>query len=179
MFEEIGDLWGVGTTMHSMCRLRTLYDHYEDAGDLFERTLEAVERVGDDLGISLALVNLATASMAAGDVEATRAVIRRLVDHMSSTGITYAGDGLLDLLAWIESADGEYERAVELLASADRLREQLGTPLWPPARKKRESFMEELRTAMGDEAFDAAYERGTTLDPGGVRETARRVAAMA
>jgi len=179
LFEEIDDLWGVGTTMHSMCRLRTIYDHYEDAGDLFERTLEAVERIGDDLGISLALVNLANANLDAGDVEATRAVVRRLLEHMSSTGITYAGGGLIDVLAWIAFKEGDCEQAVELVAAADRLREELGTPLWPTVFTKRARFGEELRAAVGDEAFEAAYERGRTLDPADVRENARRLSSGA
>jgi hypothetical protein len=138
-----------------------------------------VERIGDDLGISLALVNLANANLDAGDVEATRAVVRRLLEHMSSTGITYAGDGLIDVLAWIAFKGGDCEQAVELVAAADRLREELGTPLWPTVFTKRARFGEELRAAVGDEAFEAAYERGRTLDPADVRENARRLSSGA
>jgi hypothetical protein len=41
-------------------------------------------------------------------------------------------DGPLETLAQLEHADGEDERAVELLSAADSLRARLHTPLWPP-----------------------------------------------
>jgi hypothetical protein len=49
-----------------MGRLRVVYGDYADAGDLFERTIIAVERAGDDLGVALALTNVA-ARLTAGD----------------------------------------------------------------------------------------------------------------
>ena len=179
MFEELDDLWGVGTTMHAMCRLRTVFDHYEGAGDLFERTLATVERVGDDLGVALALVNLAHAHLAAGELDATRAVIRRLLEHMASAGITYASDDLFDILARIELAEGEPLQAVELVAAAQNLREQHHTPLWPAALARHKVFLDELRASVGVEAFDEAYARGWALDLVEVRETARRLTSDA
>jgi tetratricopeptide (TPR) repeat protein len=161
LFEELGDLWGVGSTLHAICRLRTVFDDYEGAGDIFERGLAAVEEIGDDIGIALSLVNLANARLAAGRYDEARAAVGRLLGHMHSAGITYAGDDLLELLARIEHVDGANERAVELLAAADSLRSRLNTGLWPPQLARHEAFVTELRAALGDGPFEAAYERGS------------------
>ena len=174
-FEELGDLWGVGTTLHAICRLRTVYDDYEGAGDVFERALSAVEQIGDDLGIALSLVNLANALLAERRYDEARRVIARILGHMHSAGITYAGDDLLEILARMEHVDGADERAVELLAAADSLRARLGTPLWPPVLARHEAFAAELRSELGDEGFEAAYERGRSQDAAQVQEAAMRL----
>ena len=179
IFEDLGDLWGIGTTMHAMTRLRTVFGDYTDAGDLFERGVDAVERSGDDFGIALALINLANARLAGGDIDAARSVIGRVLDHMGSTGITYASDDLLDILGRITYAEGDRERATELLAAADRLREQLGTVLWPPVVERRAYLIEELRNTLGGEQFEAAYARGRKLDVPDVQRRAAHPAGAA
>jgi predicted ATPase len=171
-FEELDDLWGVGTALHSMGRLRVVYDRYEGAGELFERALAAVERVGDELGITLALENLAMARLAAGDLAAARATMDRVLEHRRSAGITYAGDDALDILARVEHAEGRDERAIALLAAADALRRRLHTPLWPPALERHERLLAELRETVGDAAFEAAYARGEALDVADAQELA-------
>ena len=174
-FEGLDDLWGIGTTLHAMTRLRVVFDHYEGAGDLFDRAVAAVERVGDDLGIALASGNLAMARLAAGDVAGARTVMDRVLEHRRSTGIAYAGDDALDILARIEHAEGEHERAIALLAAAEILRDRLHTPLWPLVRERQEQLLAELRQIVGDEAFEVAYTRGATVEVDDVQEIALRL----
>jgi hypothetical protein len=174
-FESADDLWGIGTTLHAMARLRVVFNHYDGARDLFERAVTAVELVGDDLGIALASGDLAMAKLAAGDVTAARAVMDRLLEHRHSTGIAYAGDDTLDILARVEHAEGEHERAIALLAAAEVLRERLHTPLWPLALERQERLLAELREIVGDAAFEAAYTRGATVDADDVQEIVLRL----
>jgi predicted ATPase len=175
-FEELDDLWGIATTLRAMCWLRMVYDRYEDAGDLFERALATVERLGDEFGIALALGNLAMARLADGDVAAARTAICRALERRRSEGITYASDEILDILARIEHAEGEHEPAIALFGAADSLRERLHTPLWAPALERHERLLAELRAAVGSAAFEAAYARGATLDADDAQEIALRLA---
>jgi predicted ATPase len=172
-FEELDDLWGVGTALHSMGRLRVVYDRYDGAGDLFVRAVSAVERVGDELGVALALENLTMAQLAAGDIAAARATMNRVLEHRRSAGITYAGDDALDVLARVEHAEGHAERAITLLAAAEVLRLRLHTPLWPPALERHERLLAELQEIVGEPAFDAAYARGAGLDVAEAQELAQ------
>jgi hypothetical protein len=162
-----------------MARLRVIFDHYEGAGDLFERAVEAVGKVGDDFGIALASHNLAMARLAAGDVAAARTVIESVLERRGSGEITYAGDDALDVLARIEHAEGRPERAIALLAAADGVRRRTHIPLWPPALERHERLLAELRSRVGDAAFDEAYARGTTVDADGAAEIALRLASGA
>jgi predicted ATPase len=178
-FEELDDLWGVGTTLHAMCRLRIVQGRYEEAGDLFEQALASVETVGDELGVALALNNLAMARFMKSDIAGARAAIGRALEHRRAEGITFGGDEVLDILARVEHAEGEHERAVALLAAAEALRERLHTPLWAPDLERHERLLAELRAAVGDEAFQAAYTRGATLDVDDLQEVALRLAGAA
>jgi predicted ATPase len=176
-FEELGDLWGIGTTLHAMTRLRVIFDRYEGAGDLFERAVAAVGQVGDEFGVALASHNLAMARLAAGDVAAARGVIDRVLEQRRSDGITFAGDDALDVLARIEHAEGEHQRAIALLAAADALRKRSDVPLWPPALERHEQLLADLRATVGDDAFETAYARGAMVDVDEVDEIALRLSS--
>lgn len=173
VFEELGDLWGVGTALHAMSRLRVVFDRYEGAGDLFERAVEAVGRVGDDFGVVLASHNLAMARLAAGDVPGARTVIETVLETRHSGGIDYAADDALDILARIEHEEGRAELAVALLAAADNVRKRVRIPLWEPVHERHARLLSELREELGDAAYDAAHTRGATLDIDDVQELAR------
>jgi predicted ATPase len=175
-FEAFGDLWSVGTTLHVMCRVRVIFERFDDAGDLFERALATVEDVGDDVGIALGLINLACVRLAAGDPDDAREFIRRSLEHMRGAGIVYASGDVLDVLAQIEHADGRHEPAAELLGAADALRARLHSPLWGPAVERHERFVDELRELLGEAAFAKLYDRGHALSPGDVDELAGRIA---
>lgn len=64
-----------------------------------------------------------------------------------------------------------------MLAAAEVLRGRLHTPLWPLARERHERLLDELREALGDGAFVAAYARGGTLDLDDVCEIVDRLYA--
>ena len=174
-FEELGDLWGIGTTLHAMCRLRVVYGDYDGAGDLFERTVAAVERSGDDLGIALGLMNVARERVSAGDHGGAARVIRDCVQRMREGGMTYAGDDVLEILSEVGLAQGESVAAIEILAAADILRERIRTPLWPPAAERHERLVDSLVGVVGQESYDAAYARGTRLDDNELYELAMKL----
>jgi hypothetical protein len=83
-----------------------------------------------------------------------------------------ACDDVLELLAELGHAQGKSERAIEMLAAADILRDRIHTPLWPPALERHERLSEALLTDMGRESHEAAYEHGTTLDDDDLYELA-------
>jgi hypothetical protein len=53
--------------------------------------------------------------------------------------------------------------AVRLLAAAEVLRNQIGSVIWPVDRPAHERHITEARAALGDAAFDAAWQAGRLL----------------
>ena len=95
-FEELNDLWGIGTALHAIRRVRTIYDDFAGAGDLFERTLAAASASATTWD---AFGEPRDGPFRGGRPRERAEVLVRLLEHMRATNITYAGDALLDVLA--------------------------------------------------------------------------------
>ena len=160
MFERLNDAWGVAMTLNTMAWLRTIFDRYDDAGDLFERTLAASEQVGDELAIAFALSSLSQAQLAAGDDADARQTALRALHLLRASSSSFAVPDLLETLAVSCSSDREYEQAAELLGAASMLRETMRVPLWGPSLDRRDRLETELGRAMGNDLFAAAQARG-------------------
>jgi len=69
----------------------------------------------------------------------------------------------LEDLAWALAADGQAAEATRLLAVAACEREEMGTILYPVDCPHHEKAMETARSALGEEAFAAAWAEGEAL----------------
>lgn len=82
---------------------------------------------------------------------------------------------LLDKVAALASLGGDpsarqradvLTRAAQLFGAAARLREEIGASLLPIARRENERDVARVRTALGEEAFAAAWREGQSLSQG-------------
>jgi hypothetical protein len=70
----------------------------------------------------------------------------------------------LEGLAALAVALGQSERAARLFGAAEELREAMGfRPLWPSERAEHERPVTAVRTALGQEAFAAAWTEGRAM----------------
>jgi hypothetical protein len=60
---------------------------------------------------------------------------------------------------------GREERAIQLLAAATSIRDTIGHPLPPISLHEQTAMVDELRSALGEEMFAAAWEAGRSLPP--------------
>ena len=67
------------------------------------------------------------------------------------------------------------DEAARLLGAADRLREEIGVPIWGPRLTRFEELVGSVRDALGSDAFAAAWVAGQALDFDAALEVARRV----
>ena len=86
--------------------------------------------------------------------------------RLSSAAETSAGVGLpltLDCLARLAAVAGSHREATRLFAAADALRQSTGDVRFKGFDAEYESCVDELRTAMGANDFDAAWAEGAAL----------------
>jgi hypothetical protein len=69
----------------------------------------------------------------------------------------------LECLAWVAAARGQSRRAARGCGAAEALREVLGAPLPPDERADHDQAVHAMRTALGEEAFAAAWSAGRAL----------------
>jgi tetratricopeptide (TPR) repeat protein len=160
VFQRLDDAWGVAMSLNTLSWLRAIFARYEGAGDLFERTLEASEQVGDEMAIAMALSSLAESQRSAGEVAEARQTAARGLRLLRASSSSFAVPDLLDTLAACSTTEHEYEQAAELVGASSALRESMRVPRWGPALDRGERLEAMLRSALGDEVFGAAQTRG-------------------
>jgi non-specific serine/threonine protein kinase len=69
----------------------------------------------------------------------------------------------LEGLAEVAHARGRTVRALRLLGAADCLRDAIGFGTWPSGRVAHDRLLTDLRKALGEAAFDAAWKAGKAL----------------
>jgi DNA-binding CsgD family transcriptional regulator len=81
------------------------------------------------------------------------------VRHRILLNIPQTFDALAEVAAGLES----YEEAARMLGAAQRARADLGLERWRPDRARFAQLEEDLRTALGEVAFEAALSSGAEL----------------
>jgi hypothetical protein len=69
----------------------------------------------------------------------------------------------LEAIAALNARENKMEPAARLWGAAERLREEIGSPLPPAEREEYDCAVSAARQARGDEAFLAAWEQGRAL----------------
>ena len=160
----LGDRWGIGASLNNLGTVAYEQRDYPAARALFEESLAIRRELGDRVGIASSLSNLGEVACEQGDYPAAGAlhqeglVIRREVGDRR--GITYSLEGLAAVVA----ALGSSLRAARIWGAAERLGEEIGSPLAPNELPRYNRRVAAARAALGDDAaFDRAWQEGRAL----------------
>ena len=173
LFRQAGDQLQVGVALGNL-------GNYElPAGDLeagrrhLAEALHIFRSLNDRYGMVAGTFNLGLAEYLAGSPDAAGALFAESFDLASSMGtrpyVAYALIGLA--LAGHGRADPDW--SARLHGAADQALADLGHVLEPLEARLAHLDRQRLRAAMGDEAFEAEYTAGRTLDPARVAHEAR------
>jgi ATP/maltotriose-dependent transcriptional regulator MalT len=69
----------------------------------------------------------------------------------------------MQMLATVELALGEYERAALLFGAAEAMRHEVGMPVLPVDAESYSADIATVRAALGEHAFSDAWQRGASL----------------
>jgi non-specific serine/threonine protein kinase len=140
------------------------------SADIGRQSVAISQARGDTTMLSSTLIHLARAAWLAGELPEAAAHVREAVRlQRSMIAPTSLARGV-EQLAWITAArdgPGEQELAALLLGAADRVWRRFGlikllhTPYYGPHHRECEAA---IRAAIGDEAFEAAFQRGAGMD---------------
>jgi hypothetical protein len=123
------------------------------------------ESLGESRMVAVEQSNLAYVELHSGNADGARELFTAARQHTFQNGV----EGMVPVVtlgaAVMAAADGEHRRAALLLGSADgayRAREEIPDP---DEAIELAALRDRLVPALGQEAFDAAYEAGASLDP--------------
>jgi predicted ATPase len=137
-----------------------------EAGDLAaararqDEALRLAQEIGDRRLQTYALINRAAVSQADGDYPAARTFHQRSLRLAQALGEPHITAANLQDLAHVEAAAANPALAARLLGAAHALRERLGEPLPGPDQARHDHLTANLRQALGDEQYQAAWNQG-------------------
>ncbi len=163
LFRQLNDKESIG---YCLCLLGLLTLEQGDvttARSLVEQSVALFKERRQAHGMALSTSAMATVIAAQGD----NAVARALYDA-ALTEARKAGDKLiiasgLEGLSRVLVALGEYERAVQLRAASESLREAIGAPMPAVERRANEQAAKVARERLGEEAFATAWDEWREL----------------
>ena len=163
LLRRSGDQWGQATGLVIKGWLCVALEDHVDNDDLFDDALRAADQAGDQLMVAMAQDNLAEHRLHVGSAEPVADLLAVALQRFRSLRAIYAGAYAVDGVARCAFVAGQPGDAARLLASADRMRAEIATPIWASALVRHERLVNRVRTALGDEEFAAASAEGSQL----------------
>ena len=152
---------------------------YEGAADraaaLLADSRALAERLGFREGIAWSLEQLGLLALDRSDPAAAN-MLRSSLEIHHELRDRWRTCSLLDDLGAVALANGQPGEAASLLGTAEALRQAIGTVVPPCERALRDQTVAGARSALGDDGFGAAWQRGTLAHVDDVRDSLARSA---
>jgi predicted ATPase/DNA-binding CsgD family transcriptional regulator len=128
-----------------------------------ERLLAAAEPLRNRRARAVGHLGLARALLLEGDDERAEAVTHDALKVLMDNGWRPGVIDALDVVAEVAVSTGKHERAVRLIAAAQKERTTLGLVTFPTSRERTERNLAAAGAALGDDRLDRALQDGARL----------------
>ena len=164
MFRELDQQWTVAFSLHNLGGVALYEGDYQSARAFLEESLAITRKVGDPRTIATTMGRLGELASNEGDyasagrhLDESLAIFRELGDVK---GVVASLEGLASL-SFKMAAPG---RAARIWGAAERLHEEIGSPLAPNEHSCYERQVAAARAAFSDDAaFDLAWQKGRAM----------------
>jgi non-specific serine/threonine protein kinase len=160
---ESGDAWLVAYCLQVLGLVARIRGDRERVTTLFRDSLALMRQVGDKWSMVFLLLNLGGVAQAEGDYEPARCAYQEGLAFSQELKDRRGMAWCLECLAEVAAAQSRPQRGARLMGAAEGLLDAIGAS-WPPNYVAgRERTMAAIRTALGEEAFAAAWAEGRAL----------------
>ncbi len=161
---ELGDHGRIADSLNNLGSVAIEEGDYPAARALNEESLAIGRQLGDWDAIATSLHNLGIVAHLQGDLASARALYTQGLANRRELGDRLGIARALEELAAVAAALGGSLRAALIWGAAERLREDMGSPLAPTERYRCDKRAAAARAAAGDDAaFDRAWREGRAL----------------
>lgn len=164
LYEQLGDDGGAADVRMDLASVEKLFREYGRAQTLYEASLAAHRRANNRAGIATALFNLGSLWLERDDqrdLAASNALLADSLVLFAKLGDRLRTCASLIAIGQTAAAGNHLERATRLLGAAERIREEAGFDV--RGVTDYEFYISEVRDALGDAAFEAAWAAGKAM----------------
>ncbi|HLV80471.1 MAG TPA: tetratricopeptide repeat protein, partial [Chthonomonadaceae bacterium] len=157
---EIGDQSSIAIGLGGLGQVAFDQGDYVSAQTYEEQSLDIYKTIGHRSGIAHALGNLGRVANARCDYTAARAYCTESLTIIREMGLGRDAVYSLEYLAGALLEQGEAQKAMRLWGAAHALRQSIHLPRPPNERVQYDRQVNQARSVVGHDVFDAAWEEG-------------------
>ena len=161
---ERADRVRIAIFLNNLGYVTFLQGEYSAARALHEESLAIRRELKDPGGIAYSLSGLGDVALAHGDYSAAGAFVRDAISIRRELGDKMGIAELLEKQAAVIGAIGNAVLSAHIGGAAERLREEIGSPMTPDERLRHDRHMAAARAALADDAaFNRAWQEGRAI----------------
>jgi DNA-binding CsgD family transcriptional regulator len=160
---QSGDLRQIVSALSGLGELAVRRGQYERASDLLRESLDISRPLGEMWGIAIALGSLGWVALRQHEFKEMRKLLGESLGVRMETGDRGGMAWCLEKLAEANSLQSRFQQSVIIFGAASALRATVGSVIDAVDRPDYERMISRLRTALGKEAFAAAWTAGQEL----------------
>ena len=164
VFDELGEDDLHRHAMHELGWMSFVAGDVERSRSVHEQNLERARVAGDSSLTAASLELLALIAAREGRSDDAKAMLRESFEINRALGYSFGIAFDLDYLGAAAVADGLPELAARLLARAEALRTEIGARIRGADSVVNDQTLRAIRSELDDDALDAAWEAGRSLD---------------
>jgi class 3 adenylate cyclase/tetratricopeptide (TPR) repeat protein len=174
---EVGDRWAIGVNENTLGMIALHEKDFEGARAHFDASMRLNREVGDAWMVAIGHNNLGNATRGLGDLDAARAHYGAALEAYRNYDDRWAMAFLLEDMGILAAMTGDPVAAHEAIGAAERMRDEIESPRAPALEEELATALAKARSALGDEAAEAALARGRAMESAAVEELGRRICA--
>lgn len=163
IFRAGNDLFGLAASLSSLGVVALAQADYPAAKSCLEESVKVFREMKDDWGLALPLRNLGIAALRQGDYERAASLLRESLRVRSDPQERWFTSRSLESLAEALAMQGDSERAARTFGASEALRASIGASVLPFYQADYDRGLAAVRTALGEEAFAAAWAEGQMM----------------
>jgi predicted ATPase/DNA-binding SARP family transcriptional activator len=163
LFRSAGDKMRLAAVLGNLGAVANYQGDYERGRPLVEEALALHREFGAKDDIAMTLHNLGSVAVQEGRYSDGAALLHESLEMSRDIAYKEQAAYTLSRLAELASLQDDRERAARLLGAADAVFEDLGVPLYGDERDIYERTVEDLRSHLGDDAFESKRSEGRAL----------------
>ena len=163
LWRSVGDRSRIGLVLGNLGLVARDEMDLPRARALLEEGLAIDAEHNNVWGAASKLLSLAIVALDEGDLGSASDLLGRCAAHYAELGERHGLTEAVDVAAWIAAADDDHRRAARLGGAAEAERGELGIVLGPNDIELAGRHLRPARTALGDQAFAAAWADGQRL----------------
>jgi tetratricopeptide (TPR) repeat protein len=163
IFRRLGDRQGMSDGYDELAEFALRRGKFALARGHIEEALSLHQQLGDETAVAESLALLGYVAIGQRNYAGARSLFTRSLTTLIDLGARWRIDPALEGLAEIALAADDPERAVRILAAADRMRKELRSFLSPDARERHERNVASAMATLGEAGFETTWQAGRAL----------------